>query len=192
MKRIFYLLSGVALLYLVLGGMLLVASCSGDSSSDPIDEPDKPEPPKNVTLELSLKDLVFDVEGGKKTFTVSCNSNWTIENTSDWCKTDFVYGTGNLTITVTVGAYDGLEDRNTNLTVKADDKTQVLGVTQKYKDAILLSKDKYELPQEGGTVSVEVKSNISSVTATVPAEYQSWIAPASSPSSRAVTTKSYG
>lgn len=191
MKRVFYLLSGVALLYLFLGGMLLATSCSGDSSSDPIDEPDKPEPPKNVTLELSRSDLVFESSGGEKTFTISCNGNWTIENESDWCTTDIISGTGNRTVTVNTQSYSALEDRNMNLTVKAGDKTQVLGVTQKYKDAILLSKDKYKLPQEGGTVSVEVKSNISSVTVTVPAEFQSWIAPASSPSARAVTTESY-
>ena len=64
----------------------------------------------------------------------------------------------------------------------------MLGVTQKGKDALILSKDKFELPQEGGTISVEVKSNIT-YEVTIPDEFQSWIA--SAPSSRAVTTKSY-
>ncbi len=185
MKRFLYLVSGVALLYLFLGGALLVASCSKDSGGDGPEEPDQP---KNVTLELSRSDLVFESSGGEKTFTVSCNGNWTIDNGSSWCKTDFNSGTGNLTVTVTADVYSGMEDRNTNLTVKAGDKTQVLGVTQKGKDAIIVSKDKFEVPQEGVTISVEVKSNIS-YEVTIPEEFGSWIAP--SPRSRAVTKASY-
>ncbi len=185
MKRLFYLVSGVTLLYLFLGGALLVASCSKDSGGD---GPEEPEQPKNVMLELSRADLIFESSGGEKTFTVSCNGNWTIDNGSSWCKTDFNSGTGNLTVTVTADVYSGMEDRNTNLMVKAGDKTQVLGVTQKGKDAIIVSKDKFEVPQEGVTISVEVKSNIS-YEVTIPEEFGSWIAP--SPRSRAVTKASY-
>ncbi len=162
-----------------------MASCSKDSGGD---GPEEPEQPKNVMLELSRADLIFESSGGEKTFTVSCNGNWTIDNGSSWCKTDFNSGTGNLTVTVTADVYSGMEDRNTNLTVKAGDKTQVLGVTQKGKDAIIVSKDKFEVPQEGVTISVEVKSNIS-YEVTIPEEFGSWIAP--SPRSRAVTKASY-
>ena len=162
-----------------------MASCSKDSGGDGPEEPDQP---KNVMLELSRSDLVFESSGGEKTFTVSCNGTWTIENESDWCTTDFTHGTGNLTVTVTAAVYSGMEDRNMNLTIKAGDKTQVLGVTQKGKDAIIVSKDKFEVPQEGVTISVEVKSNIS-YEVTIPEEFGSWIAP--SPRSRAVTKASY-
>ena len=81
-----------------------------------------------------------------------------------------------------------MEDRNTNLTVKAGDKTQVLGVTQKCKDAILLSKDKFDVPHAGETISVEVQSNIT-YDVTIPSEYQSWIS--SAPDTRGVTKASY-
>ncbi|MCM1031654.1 MAG: SUMF1/EgtB/PvdO family nonheme iron enzyme [Oscillibacter sp.] len=174
-------------LYLILGGMLLATSCSSGSDGGE-DEPEKPENPKNVTLELSCNDLVFEAVGGEKTFTVSCNGNWSIENGSGWCKTDFSSGTGNLTVKVAVDEYSGLEDRNTNLTVKAGDKTQVLGVTQKCKDAIVLSKDKFDVPHAGETISVEVKSNIT-YDVSVPAEFQSWIS--SAPDTRSVTTTNY-
>ncbi|WP_251624048.1 SUMF1/EgtB/PvdO family nonheme iron enzyme [Odoribacter lunatus] len=177
MKRVLYLL----------WCLVLLSGCGSDSDKAN-DEPDKSENPKNVTLELSRTDLAFEAAGGEKTFVVSCNGNWTLENGSGWCRTDFSKGTGNLTVTVTVDEYSGIEDRNANLTVKAGDKTQVLGVTQKGKDAIIVSKDKFEVPQEGETISVEVKSNIS-YEVTIPEEFESWIAP--SPRSRAVTTKSY-
>ena len=60
MKRLFYLVSGVALLYLFLGGMLLATSCSKDSGGD---GPEEPEQPKNVMLELSRADLIFESSG---------------------------------------------------------------------------------------------------------------------------------
>lgn len=178
MKRFFYL---------ILGGMLLATSCSSGSDGGE-DEPDVPENPKNVMLELSRNDLVFEAAGGEKTFTISSNGDWTIENGSGWCKTDFSSGTGNLTVTVAVDEYSGMEDRNANLTVKAGDKTQVLGVTQKCKDAIVLSKDKFDVPHAGETISVEVKSNIT-YDVSVPAEFQSWIS--SAPDTRSVTTTNY-
>ncbi len=186
MKRVLYLLSGVVLLYLFLAGILLVSSCSSDSDGGYDSE--KTENPKNVTLELSRNDLVFEAAGGEKTFTVSCNGNWSIENGSGWCKTDFGSGTGNLTVTVTVDEYSGMEDRNTNLTVKAGVKTAVLSVTQKYKDAIILSKNKFEVEPKGDTISVEVKSNVTN-TVTIPDSYRSWIQQV--PALRAVTDTTY-
>lgn len=62
-----------------------------------------------------------------------------------------------------------------NLTVKAGDKTQVLGVTQKGKEAIILSKDKFDLPPAGGVVAVNVKSNVSYYVMRT-GEAWSWIA----------------
>lgn len=128
--------------------LALLAGCSKDKS---IEDPDEPIV---FMLVLSNSELVFDAEGGEKTFTIMCDGNWTITNESDWCTTDVTSGTGNSTVTVSMQSYGELEDRNMNLTVKAGDKTQVLSVTQKSKVAIILSKDKFEVPQEGGVVAV--------------------------------------
>ena len=75
-----------------------------------------------------------------------------------------------------------------NLTVKAGDRAKVLGVTQKRKDAVVLSKDKLEVPQDGGTLSVEVKSNID-YEVSIPAEFRSWIS--QEPESKAVEARVY-
>lgn len=128
MKRLLYLLLSLSLL----------SGCGSDSDKAN-DEPDEPEISVNVMLELSRDELAFEAAGGEKTFTVSCNWNWTIENGSGWCRTDFNNGTGNLTVTVTVDEYSGMEDRNTNLTVKAGDKTAVLTVTQKNKGIVVIT-----------------------------------------------------
>ncbi len=177
MKKIFYLILS----------LILFAGCFSDSDVEG-DDSKKPNVSKDVTLELSVSDIVFEATGGKKTFMVSCSGDWTIENGDDWCETDFCSGMGNSTVTVMTDKYSGMEDRNTNLTVKAGDKTEVLGVTQKGKNAIILSKDKFEVEQEGERISIEIKSNIT-YEVTIPEEFQSWII--SSPNTRAVTTRSY-
>lgn len=174
---------------IILLSIALLAGCNKVPEISSEDDPQKTENPKEITLELSLKDLIFEATEGEKTFTISCNSNWTLTHESNWCSTDFIYGIGNQTITVTTKTYENIEDRNTNLTVKAGEKTQVLSVTQKGKDAILLSKDKYDIQQEGGTMEIEVKSNTPYITATIPSMYRKWLSYASG--TRAITTKKH-
>ena len=111
MKRLFYLL-------MMLSCTLWSCSKSDGPIDDP-DNPDNPDAPTNVMLDISVSDLVFGAEGGEKEFTIYCNSDWTITNESEWCKTTVNQGNGDSKIIVTVGVYSEMEDRNTNLTVKA-------------------------------------------------------------------------
>lgn len=144
--------------------------------------------PEEIALELSESELVFEAAGGVKTFIVTCNGEWKIEGTGEWCTVDADAGNGNRTVSVTAAAYEEMEDRNVNLTVKAGDKAKVVGVTQKRKDAVVLSKDKLEVAQDGGTLSVEVKSNID-YEVTVPEEFREWISLL--PESKAVESRTY-
>ena len=180
MKRLFYLL-------MMLSCTLWSCSKSDGSIDDP-DDPDNPDPPTNVTLDISVSDLVFEAEGGEKEFTIYCNSDWTITNESEWCKTTVNQGNGNSKIIVTVGVYSEMEDRNTNLTIKAGNITKVLTVTQKDGDAIILSKDKFDIPEEGGNVTVEVKSNIQ-YEVSIPSQFQNWIK--HEPETKAITVKNF-
>ena len=180
MKRLFYLL-------MMLSCTLWSCSKSDGSIDDP-DDPDNPDTPTNVTLDISVSDLVFEAEGGEKEFTIYCNSDWTITNESEWCKTTVNQGNGDSKIIVTVGVYSEMEDRNTNLTVKAGNITKVLTVTQKDGDAIILSKDKFDIPEEGGNVTVEVKSNIQ-YEVSIPSQFQNWIK--HEPETKAITVKNF-
>lgn len=145
-------------IFFILALSLIFWNCSSDSKD--IDNPNNPDNPTNVTLDISTTDLTFEASGGQKEFTIYCNSDWTITNNSTWCKTDIANGNGNKTIKVTADPYSETADQNTNLTIKAGDKTKVLTVTQKHGDAIILTKDKFDVPQEGDNITIEVKSNI--------------------------------
>lgn len=180
MKRLFY--------FLIVLSCTLWSCGKSDSDIDDPNNPDNPDNPTNITLDISTTDLTFEASGGQKEFTIYCNSDWTITSNSTWCKTDVNNGNGDKTITVTADPYSETEDQNTNLTIKAGDKTQVLTVTQKHGDAIILTKDKFDIPQEGDNITIEVKSNIK-YQVSIPYKFQSWIKEAVK--SKAVTTKNF-
>jgi len=83
-------------------------------------------------------------------------------------------GSGNGSVTVTTDPNEGYSDRTANITVRSGGTTKVLTVTQKKKNALLLTKEKFDVSFEGDTVAVEVKSNVT-YTATIPMACSSWI-----------------
>ena len=164
MKRLLSLLMALSL--------TLFIRCGSDDKG--IDNPDEPVNPEDVTLEISTTDLLFEAQGGEKEFTITCNTGWTITNESAWCTTDATSGNGNRTVTVSVSASSETADRNTNLTVKAGGKTQIVTVTQKHANALILSKNKFDVPQEGGDITIEIKAGIEYQT-DIPEQCRSWI-----------------
>lgn len=164
-------------------------SCGSDDDGveDP-NNPNNPGNPDNVTLELSTKDLVFEAQGGELTFDITCNTDWTITNESDWCTLDMTSGNGNATVKVSTGVYEENEDRNTVLTVKAGNTPQTLTVTQKHEDALILSKDKFDVQQAGDNITIELRSNIECAL-TIPSRFQDWISEA--PSGKGMETKTF-
>lgn len=164
-------------------------SCGKDDDGvDDPNNPNNPGNPDNVTLELSTKDLVFEAQGGELTFDITCNADWTITNKSDWCTLDMTSGNGNATVKVSTGVYEENEDRNTVLTVKAGDTPQTLTVTQKHEDALILSKDKFDVPQAGDNITIELRSNIECAL-TIPSRFQEWIS--ESPNGKGMETKTF-
>ncbi len=178
MKRFSYLL--LILLYL---------GCNKNDDENNLDSS------TNICLELSQTELTFEAKGGVQSFWISAytadkheNVEWTIVNECTWCGTDIKLGYGERTVSVTVNAYSETEDRNANLLIKAGGETKVVTINQKHVNAIILSKDKFEVPQEGGNIEVEVKSNID-YEVIIPVQFQKWIKEI--PKSKAMTTRNF-
>ncbi len=191
MKKLFYLL--------VMFSSVLWSCDKGNGEVDDPTNPDDPDNVKEVYLEVYPSELVFEAEREEKTFRINCYAldrrgntveyGWTLTGGDEWCRTDVTEGSGwNTYVTVTADSYMGFEDRNANLTIKAGDKSFVLTVTQKHGDAIVLSKDKFDVPVEGGEVTVQVKSNIQ-YDVYIPYQFRDWIE--QSPASKAVTEKNF-
>lgn len=141
--------------------------------------------PPEIYLNVHHEDIVFPSDGGEDSFEIESNTDWVITNDADWLTVEPSEGKGNGLITLTASASDLYDDRNTVITVKAGDKTETFTVTQKYAEALLVTKNKFDIPQEGGEFTVEVQSNIS-YDIVIAEDSQSWITEV--PSSKALNT----
>ena len=90
---------------------------------------------KKTELSLSTKSLTFDADitvAQPQTVTVTTNAAWHASKTADWLYIDPVSGPESGKFTVSVVNYNKeLSDRTAQITVVADDLTEVITVTQK-------------------------------------------------------------
>ena len=141
--------------------------------------------PEESYLNVYYGDIVFPSKGGEDYIEIESNTDWAISDNADWLTIEPTEGNGNSSITLTATASDVYDDRNTVITVKAGDKTETFTVTQKYAEALLVTKNKFDIPQEGGDFTIEIQSNIS-YEIQIDSDSQSWISEA--PQSKALTT----
>lgn len=156
-------LSKIVLTTLVL--IFNLISCSDDNEEKPsLDLPESP----SITIDEDIltKGLVFLDSGGEKTINFTTNTNWklTISVTTSgniWCSPSLTSGEkGNASVTFVVDENMEYEDRSVSVIIQADKVSKTFIITQKNKEAILLTTDKYEINQSGSIIDVEVKSNI--------------------------------
>ena len=124
--------------------------------------PDEPEDP-NVVLEISTAELFFGKEGGTQDFTVTCNGTWKVSSSEEWCKTNYPAGSGNLSVSVTVDAWEFGDVREAVVTLQSGKKKRELKVTQQLAHAIHMVQDTIRVSADGGRISVEVQNNYDSV-----------------------------
>lgn len=163
--------------------------------------PETPEPtppiPETPTIEVITSDVTLP-EAGTASLRASfkTNSAWTVE-TSDTKITPTWFdvspksgGAGVAALTVTLKeANQDYSDRSGYIRIKCGSLFKNITVIQKKREAILLTKDRYQIDSDGGKFSVEVKSNVSFLI-TIPNESSSWIARATA--SKALTTNNIG
>ena len=156
-------------LYLLLVLIVVITSCNNE---DTIIVP-------NVTI--SLSNITIPETGtAPSSFSITSNIAWSI-NTSDtrassWLKIEPMSGAAGTT-TITVSALNDNEtydDRTANITIAAGDSLKTISVTQKKKDAIILSKNRFEIGSNETEIQVDLKSNVD-YTIQIPIEYKSWI-----------------
>lgn len=165
---------------------LMVATVSACSSDDPL--------VPSITVPTGSenyfgKNIDFQTTASSKGITFNSNMDWNIEvpQNIDWCKVSPTSGNaGTQNVTISVSDNETYDDRSAVLRFCVGDSTKTIIVNQKQLDALTLTADKFEVPQEGCNIDVEVKSNID-FTYVIPEEFASWIH-ASSRGSRALTS----
>ena len=178
MKKVLFMLAMLTCIF---------ASCS-DGGSEDINPTPKPDDVKyEITIDASVisNGLSFDTKAGEGSISFTTNADWTLTVASTtsgatWCKASATSGTkGSATVKFTVEENTGYEDRSVSVTIKAGTASKTFTIIQKGADALLVTTNKYEVVQEGGTIEVEVKANID-YSMEISETAKGWISEASS------------
>ena len=131
---------------------------------------------KEPIIELSQSSFSLSDQGGSQTISFSTNKDWSATvSGGSWCTISPASGSSDVkSITVSVTANDTYDDRSATITIKAEELSKVITISQPKNKAILLTKDRYEVGTAGGSISVELRANID-YDVTIPTENQTWI-----------------
>ena len=157
----------------ILLAMMLLVSCGGGDDPVAPDKPIVPERPTepSITVPSGEKDyfskgITFDTNAGEQDFTFQTDADWTISVAStrsgeSWCSVSPTSGkAGKHTVKVRTEANTTYDNRQVTLTLATGSTKKTIAITQKQQDALTLTKDKFEIDSEGGTIEIEVKANI--------------------------------
>ena len=125
---------------------------------------DKKEQEPDAVSEIN-PELIF-ASTSPQTITFTTNKAWSVSLFSpnadtSWCVVSPLNGdAGTVNLVVNATENTGYDDRTVVLTIKTGNTTKTVTITQKQKDAIIQTKNSYEIPEEGGTFEVEANTNV--------------------------------
>lgn len=166
--------------------LAVFAACSDDKVDD---ENIITLPPQ--TEELFEKGLNFTTTASAQSFEFTASENWSItatetRNGEKWYRIfPTSGGPGKTDISIEVDENQGYDDRSVSITINAGKASKTMMISQKQKNALLLTSDRMEVKQAGGTVNLEVKANVN-YRVVIAEDCQSWIKPA--PTTRGLAT----
>lgn len=147
----------------VLLSVVLVA-CRGEEKVNLSDEPEAPE--AEITLaEGTDKHPLLDASGGTVTLHFTSTADWkaTVGNVraSGWITVSPTSGkAGEASVTISVAANDGTDERTASVFLDCGDSRETIVVSQKQKDALIVSRQSYELSAGESLIEVEVEANV--------------------------------
>ncbi len=180
----------ITVLYFAIG--ICWSACSSGSDKTPDEPPVKPSPDKISLTGECRSGLAFSQEGGTKEITFTTGGGeWSaslIGNPVDWCEISPTSGSStNGVIKVSVTANANYDERSAVVQITCGSAKQTVRITQKQKDALLISSNNIGIEKEGGSFQVTVRSNIQ-YTYSIPSQFSSWIK-RSSASGRSMTER---
>lgn len=153
------------------GVLIVVSGCGGGDKVDP-EDPDAPG--FEVKFEVGETSYGELANGGSKQVRVTSNAKWQVSGMTDWCEVVPESGEGDAEVTITVKPNPTYEERKVVLTFQAQGVTKKVTVTQKKKDALIVTESHYAVEAEGEEIEVELKSNLEYEIIIKP-EYAEWI-----------------
>lgn len=157
-------------LFGLLSLLLCFVACSKSSESEePSPTPTQPLAPSapTITIDNSIvaNGLSFTDDASEKSITFTTDADWTLSiaetRAVDWCTPSSTSGVkGTATVKFSVTENTGYDNRKVAVTIKAGPTSKTFTISQKQKDALLVTTDKYEIDKVGGEIEVEIKANI--------------------------------
>lgn len=165
-----------------------LTGCSDDKGEP---APETPEPSIEFGSETDLKPVV-SVEGGTSTLTFTASDDWTasvsaVTRAIDWLSVSPTQGgAGTVTLQITTQPNDTYDERNAAIVLSCGNVQKTVTLTQKQKDALLVTSNKVEMEAIGGTFGIELQANVD-VSYEIEEAAREWLTVASS-STRGLTT----
>ena len=163
--------------------LLTISACS----KTPTNGNDIPssENTQKTEVTITTNSQTLSSNGGNATIVFKTTDSWIATTNVDWITIEQTSGgAGNNTIRITVKSNDDYDQREGLVVISSGDITKSVSITQKQKDALLLTSNSIILDDAGGTPSIEVKANID-YSCKVEDDAKEWI---SIVSTRALTT----
>lgn len=109
--------------------------------------------------------VVFPSSGGSASIDLDASGKWSAsfvnDRAADWCSLSASQGKrGTATIAVSVKENPDYDERSASINFTCGDVKRTIVVTQKQKDAMLLSSDRQDIGMDGGRFTIEVQSNV--------------------------------
>lgn len=146
--------------------LLCLSACEKE---DNLKEPAKPEEVKSeisIDANIITNGLSFSNNAGEQSISFTTNEDWTLSVAATasgevWCTASATSGSkGSAIVKFTVKENTSYDDRSVSVTIKSGTASKTFKISQKCANALLLTTNKYELSQSGGTIDIEVKANI--------------------------------
>ena len=151
MKRTTYFLA-------ILAMMFILPSCG--SKENPIPNPGN-DPAKTTEITIASPSHTLSSDGGNATISFTTNGSWTAVSNVDWIVLQQTSGdAGSININIIVKENKDYDQRDGLVIISSSNVSKSVSVVQKQRDALLVTSNSIILDEEGGTPSIEVKSNI--------------------------------
>lgn len=142
----------ISTLILTLVTTFFCMACSSDDNESDI----------QIKFKVTADNITFSKSGGNQTFAVQSPDAVSAESDQTWCKVTVGETSAKLKttpITVEAEASTEVNDRKATITVRSGSNTHTVSVTQLAKDGLLLEESQMSIGNEGGPLTIKLKSN---------------------------------
>lgn len=117
---------------------------------------------QQISYDIADMELVIPSSGKTTDYTIlTTNTEWTITGENEWCKVSpNSGGAGTTRIYFELTDNEDYSDRDVRLVLNVGAETTPITVIQKKKDALTVTKGKWEFDQSGGALEVKVAANV--------------------------------